>query len=224
MKSENYMMLKQFQDSFDLNSKPPGKIRNQKDRIRKEMERNKLTGYLGGSSIERNPENRNIIKLTNLPSGTAGDCVYNDLFAKGLHKCTINCILSCTDYEYTTRHHSNLINFINDPANKSFEDWSYGVCYVDIFVRMSFEPFFVPQIVVNGVCEAILLFFPMGIFAIGTKPRILDSNMLSVMGSHPPRLEIFESQKINYLDLYNGGINDCGPTFGDKIKFTPLTK
>lgn len=58
LKTENFMMLKQYQDSSEIIGKPIGKIKKHK-RERKIQEMTNLSGYSGGFKIIRDKENTN---------------------------------------------------------------------------------------------------------------------------------------------------------------------
>lgn len=224
LKTENFMMMKQYQDSSEIIGKIPGKVRNKKDRIRKEEEKKKLKGYSGGSTIERDPQNLSIITLTNMPDGSGGDFSYNDRFSKALHKCAVNVLLDSKGYDYLKKHHNELIDFVNVPTNFSYNAWSYAVCYADMFSKVHFEPFCLQQIEVDNIVRAMALIFPCAIFIVGTTPNVMGINLLELVGSNPPILKNWREQNFDYIKHYQSQFGLSRKAFGDKLKFTLVRK
>lgn len=223
LQTENFMMLKQFQDSSKIIGKPLGKNRGKKDRERKVAKIIKAEGYSGGSRIERDINNFNNIKLINLPDGSGGDVTYNDKFSKALHKCAVNVLLNKYDYEYLKKHFSELIDFVNNEQNFEFTKWSYGSCYSGFFSR-HFEPFCLQMIEIDKIPNAVVLIFPCAIFIVCTKPNIMDIDLLKIVGSNPPKLENWEQEKFDYLKHFANGIESSRKSFGSKLQFTLIKK
>lgn len=224
LKTENFMMMKQYQDSLRIKGKPPGKSRKGINKKRKIEEGNRLSGYSGGSTIERDPEHSNRIKLTNMPDGTYGDFTYNNRFSKALHKCAINVLLDSRGYDYLKKNHNELIDFINSPNNSSYYAWSYAVCYANIFPMIHFEPFCLQQLEVENVVQAVVLLFPCAIFIVCMTPNIMSAVLLEIVGSNPPTLENWNERNFNYIERYQSAFGYPRKTFGEKLKFTLIKK
>ncbi len=230
LKRQNFMMMKQYQDSTErlidsgAQKRPVGKKgRNKEDKERKKSEMLEMSGYSGGTTIKRNSENTNHIKLINLPVGSAGDAAYNTKFSKALHKCAINVLLDEKSYEYLNENYKDLIDFVNNPENTSYDDWSYATCYAGFFSKIHFEPFCLQKIEVEGIVIAAALIFPCAIFIVCTKPNILDVTLLNIIGSNPPELKNWEES--NFLEHFsNVGFGRSRKTFGSKLQFTLIKK
>lgn len=226
LKTENFMMLKQYQDSSEILGKPIGKIRGKTDRERKVNEITNITGYGGGFTITRDQGNSNIITLTDLPDGTGGDYTYNDKFSKALYKCAINVLLDKYDNEFVRYNFLELIDFIKNNDNTDYLDWSYGVCYsnINIFPLVHFEPFVLQIIAIGDMPQAVVLMFPCAIFIVGTQPRLVNTELLNVVGSKPPKLENWEKNGFYYLKYFTGFFDGFRKAFGENLKFTLVKK
>lgn len=222
LKTENFMMLKQYQDSSMILGKPIGKARNKKDKERKQREIFELKGYSGGFRIKRDDHNSNNITLTNLPDGSNGDFKYNTKFSKALHKCAINVLLNTKDYDYMKENYNDLIDFVNNPKNDSYNDWSYAVCYSSMFSEIHFEPFCLQKIEIKNIIHAVVLIFPCAIFIVCTKPNIVDLELLEIVGLKPPELENWKNSGFDYLNHFKQSMGNSRKTFGKKLKFTLL--
>ena len=84
LKRQNFMMMKQYQDSSEVlissgsQKRPIGKKgRDKEDKERKKSEMLEILGYSGGTTVKRNPANTNHTTLLNLQDGSAGDVTYN---------------------------------------------------------------------------------------------------------------------------------------------------
>jgi len=223
LKTENFMMLKQYQDSSEIIGKPIGKIKKHK-RERKIQEMTNLSGYGGGFKIIRDKENTNIIKLTNLPDGTDGDCTYNDKFSLALHKCAVNVLLDRFDYEFMKSNFSELLNFVNNVDNADFLNWSYGVCYANIFSKVHFEPFCLQEIEIETIPRAIVLIFPCAIFIVCTSPNLVDNKLLELVSRNLPKIKNWEKVDFDYFKHFTNGIASSRKSFGEKVKFTLVKK
>ena len=224
LKTENFMMLKQYQDSSEIIGKPIGKIRGKSDRERKTKEITNLSGYGGGFQIKRNQEESNIITLTNLPDGSGGDFTYNEKFSKALHKCAINVLLDKYDYEFTKSNFKELIDFINDSNNQEYQNWSYSVCYSNLFSKVHFEPFCLQIIEIEKIPKAIVLIFPCAIFIVCTKPNLLNTNLLNIISSNLPKLKNWEQEGFDYLKHFTSVFESSRKSYGDSLKFTLIKK
>jgi hypothetical protein len=224
LKTENFMMLKQYQDSSQITGKPIGKIRDKLDRERKTQEIDNLSGYGGGFKITRDKENSNIIELTNLPDGSAGDFTYNDKFSKALHKCAVNLLLDRHDYEFMKSNFSELLNFVNNVDNADFLNWSYGVCYANIFSKVHFEPFCLQEIEIETIPRAIVLIFPCAIFIVCTSPNLVDNKLLELVSRNLPKIKNWENEGFNYFEHFINGFESSRKSFGEKVKFTLVKK
>jgi hypothetical protein len=162
---DNFMMIKQFQDSSLINGKPSGKRRDKEDWERKKAEMyDKKT--LSGARIIRNPEFTNFITAICLPNGMDGDFTYNGNFSKALHKCVVNVLLDFKGYDYVKKNYPELIDFVNDKNNHSYHNWSYGTCYGDMLTQIPFEPFclqYVETLVNNEVVIGAVVLIPISI-------------------------------------------------------------
>ncbi len=220
LKTENFMMLKQYQDSSDILGKPIGKIRDKQDRKRKEEEQMEISGYSGGVKIKRYHDSPNMFELFNLPSGAQGDLEYNRKFSKALHKCAVNVLLDECGYGYLKENHKDMIDFVNCHENESYSDWSYAACYSSIFNRVHFEPFCLQKIGVRSVYLSVVLIFPCGIFAVGTKANSINVNLLNIIGNNPPKLDNWEKSNFDYLSHFVSAMPGPRKTFGGKLKFS----
>jgi hypothetical protein len=220
LKTENYMMLKQYQDSSEIVGRPIGKIRSKNDRARKEKEQTELNGYSGGFKIVRDPQNSNVIKMSNLPSGSSGDFEYNPKFSKALHKCAVNILLDERGYDYFKKNHEDLIDFVNNPEGESYNAWSYATCYANFSSSVHFEPFCLQMIETEGVVHAVVLIFPCAIFIVCTKPNTIEVNLLNIIGSNPPKLKNWIKEGFDYLKHFESIMGGSRKTFGEKLKFT----
>jgi signal peptidase I len=224
---DNFMLIKQFQDTSLIIGKPSGKIRNKEDRKRKEAEMyDKKTP--SGTRIKRNPEFTNFITFTNLIDGSSGDYSYNDKFSKALHKCVVNVLLDFKGYDYVKKNYPELIDFVNSKNNHSYHNWSYGICYGDMFAQIHFEPFclqYVETFVNNEtVIGAVVLIFPSAIFVLCPIPGIVDRFLLEKVGSNPPNLRNWDEAKFDYIRHFQLGFTSPRKTYGEKIKFTLVKK
>jgi hypothetical protein len=224
LKTENFMMLKQYQDSSEITGKPIGKIRGKADRERKSNETTNLKGYGGGFTIKRDKNNSNFITLTNLPDGSGGDFTYNDKFSKALHKCAVNKLLDKYDYEFMKYNYSELIDFVNNNDNNDYLKWSYGACYANLFSKIHFEPFCLQMIEIENIPKAIVLIFPCAIFIVCTKPHLVNIDLLNLVGANPPKLENWKQNGFDYLKHFTGGVDDFRKSFGSLLKFTLVKK
>ena len=228
LKRQNFMMMKQYQDSSEVlissgsQKRPIGKKgRDKEDKERKKSEMLEILGYSGGTTVKRNPENTNHTTLLNLQDGSAGDVTYNTKFSKALHKCAINVLLDEHDYEYLKKNHKDLIGFVNNPKNETYNKWSYAICYADLFSKVHFEPFCLQKIEVESIVHTVVLIFPCAIFIVCTKPNIVTVDLLNMVGLNPPKLKNWEESGFDYLKHFeNGGFESSRKTFGDKFKFT----
>lgn len=220
LKTENFMMLKQYQDSSEIIGKPIGKI----DKSKKERKKNEMfniSGYGGGFKIERNPEDSGLIRMTNLINGTGGDYTFNEKFSKALHKCLVNVLLDKYDYDFIKSNYQELINFVNDKNNADYQSWSYGVCYANLFEKIHFEPFCLQIILKAKTPIAIVLIFPSAIYLVGAKPNSVTPGLLKFFGSNPPRIKTKEDVDFDYISRYTNSFADgYRNSFGDKLKFT----
>lgn len=222
LRDQNIMMLKQYQDAMEIRDGPIGKVRGKKDRERKETERNKVYGYGGGCSISRDPEARNIIKVTNSPSHPAGDVDYNPLFARALHKCAVNALLNQYENAHVKIRFNRLIRFVLDD-NPSFADWSYGISYAHPFSEISFEPWLVQTYRRGqfGGIDAVVLCFPGLLAVVGTSPNMINEDLLGFLGDDPPQIESWLADGFDFTKHYIGALGGdyIGPTYGSSIKY-----
>lgn len=224
LKTENFMMLKQYQDSSEITGKPIGKIRDKLDRERKTQEMTNLSGYGGGFTIIRDKEYTNKIKLIGLPDGSEGDYHYYDKFSKALHKCAVNVLLDRYDYEFMKSNFSELLDFVNNVDNADFLNWSYGVCYANIFSQVHFEPFCLQQIKIETSPRAIVLIFPCAIFIVCTSPNLVDNKLLELVSRNLPKIKNWEKVDFDYFKHFTNGIASSRKLFGEKVKFTLVKK
>ena len=222
LKSENFMMLKQYQDSSEITGKPIGKKRSKLDRDRKIQEMTNLSGYGGGFEIRRH--NPNIINFISLPGGTGGDFIYNNKFSKALHKCAVNVLLEKYNYEFMKSNFSELIDFVNKNDNEDYLKWSYGVCYANIFSKVHFEPFCIHTIKIVDIPRALVLIFPSAMFIVCTSPNIVDSKLLELVSCNLPVMENWENKGFNYFDHFINGFESSRKSFGEKVQFTLVKK
>jgi hypothetical protein len=222
LKTENFMMLKQYQDSSEIYGKPIGKIRDKLDRQRKIQEMTNLSGYGGGFKIIR--YDSNIFTLTNLPGGSGGDFIYNDKFSKALHKCVVNVLLEKYDYEFMKSNFSDLIDFVNNVDNSDFLNWSYGVCYANLFSKVHFEPFCIQTIGKMNIPRAVVLIFPIAIFILCTKPNGVNTKVLELVSRILPKMKNWENEGFNYFEHFINGFESSRKSFGEKVKFTLVKK
>lgn len=223
LKTENFMMLKQYQDSSIILKKPAGKAR---DKERKIKEIKNISGYGGGFKIERFEDNSHSFSLTNLPGGGDGDYIYNNKFSKALHKCAINVLLDKYDYEFMKSNFGELIDFINDKNNQEYHRWSYGICYSKLSSMVHFEPYCVVYNIEN-IPKAVVLIFPCGVFIVSTKPNSMDTGLLKFMGDNMPERvrKDWEENGLNFINHYtNISFSNFKKTFGKQIKFTLVKK
>ncbi len=231
LKRQNFMMMKQYQDSSEIlissgaQKNPIGKKgRDKEDKERKKIEMLKMTGYSGGTTVNRNPENTNHTTLTNLQDGSAGDVTYNTKFSKALHKCAVNVLLDEQNYEYLKKNHKDLIDFVNNPENESYNEWSYSICYANFFSKVHFEPFCLQKIEAESIVLAVVLIFPCAIFIVCTKPGILDVKLLNLVGSNPPELKNWEESSFDYLKHFTNTLGGDRKSFGSQLKFHLIKK
>jgi hypothetical protein len=215
------MMLKQYQDSSEIIGKPIGKIKKHK-RERKIQEMTNLSGYGGGFKIIR--YDSNIFTLTNLPGGSGGDFIYNDKFSKALHKCVVNVLLEKYDYEFMKSNFSDLIDFVNNVDNSDFLNWSYGVCYANLFSKVHFEPFCIQTIGKMNIPRAVVLIFPIAIFILCTKPNGVNTKVLELVSRILPKMKNWENEGFNYFEHFINGFESSRKSFGEKVKFTLVKK
>jgi hypothetical protein len=231
LRTQNWMMMKQYQDSSEIliksgiQKRPLGKKgRTPEDKKRKKAEIHEIEGYSGGAKISRNPENTDEIKLLNVPDGLPGDYTYNDKFSKAIHKCAVNVLLEKYDYEFMKSNFSELIDFVNKNDNEDYLKWSYGVCYANIFSKVHFEPFCLQKIEIQNIPKAIVLIFPCAIFIVGTKPNLVNIHLLNLVGSNTPKLENWVQDGFDYFKHFNSGINNNRKNFGSHLKFSLIKK
>lgn len=231
LKTQNWMMMKQYQDSSEIliksgiQERPIGnKGRNPEDKKRKKAEILEIEGYSGGTKISRNPENTNEITLLNLPDGSGGDFTYNDKFSKAIHKCAVNVLLEKYDYEFMKYNYSELIDFVNNKDNNDYLKWSYGACFANLFSKIHFEPFCLQMIEIENIPKAVVLIFPCAIFIVGTKPHLVNINLFNLVGDNAPKLENWEQNGFDYLKHFTRGIDDFRKSFGSQLKFTLVKK
>lgn len=224
LKTQNFMMLKQYQDSSSIIGKPVGKVRGKEDRKRKIEEIKKISGYGGGVKIQRCEENSNSLNFTNLPDGSGGDYTYNDKFSKALHKCAINILYGEYDYIFMKAKFSNLIDFVNNENNQEYHSWSYGVCYSKLFSTVHFEPFCLQQIKIKNIPQVVVLIFPCGIFIVCTKPNFMNIELLKFVGDNMPEMRHWNDEGLNFFNHYTFTFSDQRKTFGKQIKFTLIKK
>lgn len=224
LKSENFMMLKQYQDSSEITGRPIGKIRGKEDRERKTNEITNLKGYGGGFTIKRDEKNSNFITLTNLTDGSGGDYTYNDKFSKALHKCAVNILLDKYDYEFMKSNFSELIDFVNNNTNNDYLKWSFGVCYANLFSKIDFEPFCLQMIEIKNIPKAVVLIFPCAIFIVSTSPRLIDIKLLEIVSQNLPKLENWEKEGCDYFEHFTNAIQSSRKSFGSQLKFTLVKK
>ena len=224
LKTGNFMMMNQYQISTEILNTPVGKIRNRQDRERKEKEAIDISN--GGTSIIRDENNRNYIALIDLPDGSGGDFSYNDKFSKALHKCLVNVLLQEKGYEYVKKNYSELIDFVKNKNNYNFNQWSYAVCYADIFSKVHFEPFCLSIIEVENVILAVELMFPSAIYILCTKPSLMNATLIEQYGNNTPILSNFEKSNFNYIEHFNSQwvSNNSRKLFGEKLKFAFIKK
>ena len=225
LKTENYMMLKQYQDSSIITGKPVGKVRDNKDKERKIKEIQNISGYGGGFKIERFEDNSHNFSLTNLPGGIDGDHIYNNKFSKALHKCAVNVLLDKYDYEFMKSNFGELINFVNDQNNQEYHRWSYGICYSKIFSMVHFSPYCLLHII-EHIPKAVVLIFPCGIFIVSTEPNFMNKKLLKFTGDNIPApvRKDWEEKGLNFFDHYTSDFTDFPKTFGERVKFTFVNK
>ena len=224
LKTENIMMLQQYQVSSGVIEKPIGKTKDKERRARKLAEMKKIVGYSNGVTVERFPEINGTV-FTGSPSGTTlYDYEYNNKFSRALHKCALNIILHESDYFQTKKNHSELINFIKDPGYRWPEVWSYAVCYRNLFAQMHFEPFW--HIFSSSAQEFsyILLVFPCAIFIVGTKPNFINPKMLENIEKIIPENLGVEGFEFNTVRYFSWEPPYRRTQFGERFKFTFIKK
>ena len=225
LKTENFMMLKQYQDSSKIIGKPVGKVRNEKDKERKIKEITNISSYENGTQIISSEENSNYLSFTNLPDGSGGDFSYNENFSKALHKCAVNVLLDKYDYEFIKSNFGELINFVNYENNQKYQDWSYSICYSKLSSMVHFEPFCLQQIKIKKIPIAIVLIFPCGIFIVSTKPKFVNIELLQLVSNNIPEMKHWEENGLNFINHYtNISFANFKKTFGKQIKFTLVKK
>ena len=224
LKTENIMMMQQYQVSSEIAGKPIGKIRSKEDRAKKEAAMKKMRGYGGDFSIERFAEG-NMTVFHGSPSGMSlYDYEFNQKFSIALHKCALNIILHEYDYLHTKKNHKELINFIKDPGYRWPEVWSYAVCYRNLFAQMHFEPFW--HIFSSSAQEfsSILLVFPCAIFIVGTQPNFIKPKMIEKIEKMIPENLGVEGDEFNTVRYFSWE-SPCRRTqFGERFKFTFIKK
>ena len=220
LRDQNYMMLKQYQDTIEVTGKPPGKNRGKADRERQLKRKQRILGYGGGTSIERDLDFFNQIRITNLPDGSAGDFTYNKLFSRALHKCAVNVMLAMTDYEHMRRNHADVIEFIIG-MRSSESNWDYALCYGDMFTSIHFEPFLLCGLPNRPVAEVLFLIFPCLVAAVGLRPNAVTPEILKWVGDHPPSVPGFARSGFDYLEHFRRGLFDSSkPQYGSLLRFT----
>jgi|TARA_B110000240_G_C13483353_1_gene446297 hypothetical protein len=231
LKTQNWMMMKQYQDSSEIliksgiQKRPLGKKgRTPEDKKRKKDEMLEIEGYSGGTKISRNPINTNEIKLLNLPDGSGGDYTYNDKFSKALHKCAVNVLLEKYDYKFMKTHFSELIDFVNKNDNENYLKWSYAVSYANIFSKVHFEPFCLQELEIDGIPKALVLIFPCAIFIVCTSPNLFDTQLLDLVSANLPKMESWENKGFDYFKHFTNAIESSRKSFGEKVKFTFIKK
>jgi HNH endonuclease len=220
LKTENFRMLKQYQDSSEITGKPVGKIRNKKDKERKIKEITNISGYGGEFRITRSGENLNINTFDNLPCDLDGDHEYNNKFSKALHKCAVNVLIHSYDLQYIKSNFSELIHFVNNPNCIDFHKWSYAACYSHLFSKIHFEPFGLPYGEVQDTPVVLVLIFPCAIFIVCSKPNLLNIDLLRSFVSNFPQTENWES----YIKNFPNNLESNRKLFGDKVGFKLIKK
>ena len=226
LKTKNFMMLKQYQDSSKIIGKPVGKVRNdEKNKKRKIKEITNISGYGGGFQMTSSEENSSYISFTNLPDGSGGDFSYNDNFSKALHKCAINILYNEYDYIFMKSNFGELIDFVNNENNQNYQDWSYSICYSKLSSMVHFEPYYLPQRKKENIPIAIVLIFPCGIFIVSTKPKLVNIELLHLVSNNIPEMKHWEENGLNFINHYtNISFPNFKKTFGKQIKFTLVKK
>lgn len=224
LKTENIMMMQQYQVSSEIAGKPIGKIRSKEDRAKKEAAMRKMRGYGGGFSIERFAEG-NMTVFHGSPSGMSlYDYEFNQKFSIALHKCALNIILHESDYSHSKKNHNELIKFIKDPGYRCPEVWSYAVCYRNLFAQMRFEPFW--HIFSSSAQEfsSILLVFPCAIFIVGTQPNFINPKMVEKIEKMIPENLGVEGVEFNSVRYFSWEPPFRRTQFGERFKFTFIKK
>ena len=223
LKAENDMMMHQYQISSEIMG-PIGKTEGKKRRERKLSEMKNLSGYSGGFEIIRDAKT-NSTEFINAPGGMVfGDVSYRQNFSRALHKCALNIIQHEYDYLYVKSNHSELIKLIKDANYLLPIAWSYAVCYRHMFARIHFEPFWFSYMSATHEVLAVILVFPGAIFIVGSKPNMIEPNLLeSIEKVIPDNLGV----PSDYFDALNHFDHESPygrMQYGQRFKFTFIKK
>lgn len=222
LRHQNVLMAKQFQDTSYVQGKPDGKIRGERDRVRKEAMIKNITAYSGGVKISRGDDFRRL-EFLNAPSATGAD-PFNERFCRALHKCTVNLLYDDLTYSEMLPAYRTVIDFVYT-GNGDYRQWSYGACYADMFQLATFEPFGWLSALEEQKCIAIL-FFPAMIAIVGLFPGIVQPQLLQLIGDNLLLDALPEQYREIFVTRFNGGTfkDDRRKHFGSTFKFTFLKK
>lgn len=218
LRDKNTMMANQYQKVSRAQGGPIGKVRNKKDRERKEAMLTNMTANDGGTLIKREDNDDRIVRLINVPGGTGSE-PYVEQFSRSLHKCAVNVLYDQCEYDDMRPRFDRLIEFVRT-GKADYRDWSYGIYYADTFQAESFEPCGVIA-ENNDSPTAVVLFFPALIAVVGLYPQTLEPYFLSVIGDtlSPSQVLNTEDDAEAFERHYNGGFfQDSGTrNFGSKF-------
>ena len=222
LRHQSVLMAKQFQDASYLQGKPDGKIRDKKDRARKEAMVKNITAYSGVTQISRG-DNFHQIDFVDAP-GVFGVEPFDERFCRALHKCAVNLLYDNLTYSEMLPAFREVIDFVYT-GKGDYRQWSYGACYANMFQLATFEPVGLVLALGEQRCAAVL-FFPAMVAVVGLFPSIVQPQLLQLIGDNLLLDTLPEKDREWFVTRFNGGIfeNDRRKRFGSTFKFAFLKK
>ncbi len=160
-------------DAFQADKNIKGKIRNKKDKIRKEKERSNISGKYEAYTTKITRDGGNI-RFTD-----ANFVVTTELFVRSLHKCVANVL--CYEYgsDSVRKKYPQLLDFVKKGGD--VHPWSYAVSYAKLFHRLLISEPVVNRWSIkntNKAHEVISFIHTSGIWIIGSSPSLLNLNLI----------------------------------------------
>ena len=171
LKREHPAML----DAFQVDRNIKGKIRNKKDKIRKEKERTNISGKFEANSINITRDNNGNINYLN-----ASHIVTSEYYVRSLHKCVANILCNSYGSDYVRKNYPKLLYFVQNGGD--VRPWSYAVSYPNLFIRpLISEPRVVNRCSIkvnNKTLEVISFIHTSGIWIVGSSPFLLNPSLI----------------------------------------------